>query len=463
MRRLTRYAIAVTATATCLITAGSVSHAFEPLQPLAARDVVPPVAAHQVGASGAGDIVDTVSAIAAETAAEQTEVLAYWTVERMRAARPALRRYPKPKKFPILYDPAVPPQPAGGADAPAGPGTTDPTAVDPSIADPGLLGTSGPGAAEPDATEPGTAEPGSEAPRPTPTGPAELGVPDPATAGTGPGNTGPGGTAPGAARPRSGTLLPDTLLPGLTQPGTATDPAPAAPAPAPRAAADGGGFLWKDGGAITRTTGKVFFTLNGTDYVCSASTTRSVNRDTVLTAGHCLNNGPGDFASRWIFVPGYRDGVRPYGTWTARRLFTPAPWKDKGDVDYDIGFGVLNTLSGRHVTDVVGAQPIGFNTGRSAYTYSFGYPSVNGYNGAQLYFCRGTAKHDKYGSNHQGIPCDMTEGSSGGPWLSGFNPATGMGVMTSVNSFGYDDMPEVMFGPYLGNDARALFTTVERA
>ena len=49
---------------------------------------------------------------------------------------------------------------------------------------------------------------------------------------------------------------------------------------------------------------------------------RSANRDTVLTAGHCVNDGPGAFHTNWMFVPGYRDGARPYGTWTARDLLT---------------------------------------------------------------------------------------------------------------------------------------------
>lgn len=458
MRRLVRYAIAVTATAACFATAGAVSHAFEPLQPVTARDVVPPAAAEPIGASGAGELLDVASAVAADTLAEQAEVLAYWTADRMRAARPTLRRMPKPKKLPILYDPAVPPQPAGGADVPATPndptapgatepGATDPRAVDPSAADPSGVGpgTTGPGAAEPGAAqEPGKAvEPG---------------------AAQEPGAAEQPGTAPRPRTGESGTLLPDGLLPGLGAPAPqqAAPPAAATPATVPRVAADGGGYPWNGGGAITRTTGKVFFTLEGTDYVCSASTVRSGNRDTVLTAGHCVNNGPGDFASRWVFVPGYRDGARPYGTWTARRLLTPTPWSGKGDVDYDVGFAVLNPLRGRHVTDVVGAQSMAFNSARGSYTYSFGYPSVSGYNGARLYFCRGTAKRDKYGSADQGIPCDMTEGSSGGPWFSGFNTATGVGVLTSVNSFGYDDMPEVMFGPYFGEKIRALFITAQR-
>jgi hypothetical protein len=38
---------------------------------------------------------------------------------------------------------------------------------------------------------------------------------------------------------------------------------------------------WPGGGAVARTTGKVFFTLDGTDYVCSGSTVASANSDVV--------------------------------------------------------------------------------------------------------------------------------------------------------------------------------------
>jgi V8-like Glu-specific endopeptidase len=59
--------------------------------------------------------------------------------------------------------------------------------------------------------------------------------------------------------------------------------------------------------------GKVFFTLQGTDYVCSGNAIAAVNENTIATAGHCLNSGPGDFASRLTFVPAYENGAAPFG------------------------------------------------------------------------------------------------------------------------------------------------------
>ena len=53
-----------------------------------------------------------------------------------------------------------------------------------------------------------------------------------------------------------------------------------------------------------------------------------------------------------------------------------------------------------------------------------------------------------------GIQCNMTGGSSGGGWVV---PTDGR--VYSVNSYGYSNLRNVMFGPYQGNIAQQLFTT----
>ena len=88
--------------------------------------------------------------------------------------------------------------------------------------------------------------------------------------------------------------------------------------------------------------GKVFFTLGGSNYVCSGTATSSSNGDVVTTAGHCLNEGPGAFATNFAFVPAYDNGAAPYGTWTAQTLYTTSAWAGSGDFDYDVGFAVMN-------------------------------------------------------------------------------------------------------------------------
>lgn len=195
--------------------------------------------------------------------------------------------------------------------------------------------------------------------------------------------------------------------------------------------------------------GKVFFTLGGTDYVCSGNAIASSNRSTVATAGHCVNEGPGAFASRWIFVPAYENGTAPYGQWTASALTAPTQWTSGGDISYDTGFARVANLNGASLSDTVGASGVSFNQARGLSYNAFGYPAAAPFNGATLQSCNGTATDDPYGqSQSQGIPCDMTGGSSGGPWFIGSGSG---GSQNSINSFGYNTVPNTMFGPYWGS------------
>lgn len=207
--------------------------------------------------------------------------------------------------------------------------------------------------------------------------------------------------------------------------------------------------------AVSATTGKVFFTLGGVDFVCSGSATSSTNGDVVSTAGHCVNEGPGAFATNWAFVPAYSNGSRPFGTWTARILVTTSAWANQGDINYDGGFAVMNTLNGAHLTAVVGGQGIGFNFARGLTYDAYGFPAAPPFNGETLQSCSGTAQADTFGGTQsQSIPCNMTGGSSGGPWFTG-------GVQNSINSFGYTGVPNRMFGPYFGTEIQSAFTSAQ--
>ncbi|GGT36436.1 trypsin-like serine peptidase [Nonomuraea spiralis] len=225
------------------------------------------------------------------------------------------------------------------------------------------------------------------------------------------------------------------------------------------------GSRWSTGGAVTRTTGRVFLTLAGADFVCSASTVSSASKDLVVTAGHCVKDGQGEWAENWTFVPGYgRGGEQPYGQYAARRMFVAAPWSRSADDNHDVGMVALTTSGGRHVADVVGTQDIAFNARRGGQTYGFGYPADPPYDGDRLVYCAGRLRDDPYKQTHdQGLGCAMTAGSSGGPWMSDFDPMTGRGTITSLSSFKYSDDQHTMYGPYFGEAAKAVYATAERA
>lgn len=230
-------------------------------------------------------------------------------------------------------------------------------------------------------------------------------------------------------------------------------------------AADGGGELYEGGGQVVRTTGKVFFTLGGVNYQCSGSSVVAGSESLVQTAGHCLNEGPGEFATNFVFIPQYRDGAAPFGQFTATELFTTEQWRTAGDLDYDVGYAKVGTANGSTLADAVGAQGIGFNLERGEEMYAFGYPAAAPYDGSKLAWCFGTVAADPLGSADQGLTCDMTGGSSGGPWFIDYDPAAGIGTLNSLNSFKYN-VPLFggrMYGPYFGSVVEQLYTTAAAA
>jgi hypothetical protein len=207
--------------------------------------------------------------------------------------------------------------------------------------------------------------------------------------------------------------------------------------------------------------GKVFFTLGGANYVCSGNAVSSTNGSTVATAGHCVNEGPGAYATNFVFVPAYENGAAPYGKWSARALYAPSQWVSNGDMTYDTGFAVMNPLNGKNLTAVVGGSGVAFNQARGLTYKSYGYPAAAPYNGETLKSCSGTATNDPNNPqfNSQGIPCDMTGGSSGGPWFIG---TSSDGVQNSINSYGYN-RSAVMYGPYWGSVIQATYASAAKS
>ncbi len=207
--------------------------------------------------------------------------------------------------------------------------------------------------------------------------------------------------------------------------------------------------------------GKVFFTINGSGYVCSGNSVNSTNGSTVSTAGHCMNEGPGVYYKDFVFVPAYENGAAPYGKWPARTLIATSQWVNNGDINYDTGFAVVSTLNGKRLADVVGASGVAFNQSRGLNYTAYGYPAAAPYDGQRLWSCAGKATNDRINSGNttQGIPCTMTGGSSGGPWFIG----TGSnGLQNSVNSYGYNGV-QMMYGPYWGTVIQNTYKTAAAA
>ncbi|ADD41489.1 trypsin-like serine peptidase [Stackebrandtia nassauensis] len=220
--------------------------------------------------------------------------------------------------------------------------------------------------------------------------------------------------------------------------------------------ADSTGDPWTGGGDVVNTAGRVFFKFDGKDASCSGNAVTSDNGNTVLTAGHCVKY-QGAWHTDWVFVPGYHDGQAPFGEWPASKTLTTPQWEADEDMNYDVGAAVVEPQGGKSLTDTVGGQGVAFNGEYNQKMYAFGFPAADPYDGEKFIYCGGTSSKDVLLTQDHSLPCDMTGGSSGGPWFREFDEATGTGLQSSVNSFGYKFLPNVMFGPYFGDDAKALY------
>jgi hypothetical protein len=255
-------------------------------------------------------------------------------------------------------------------------------------------------------------------------------------------------TGPGVPETRTG------LLDGLVGGGD----------PQTRAAVDAGA---NNTAFPQRVHGKVFFTISGGsdpgNFLCSGTAVRSPSHTLVWTAGHCVNDAEfdGGFATNFEFVPGYRNGQRPFGEWVAQQLFTTSGWQENVNIRFDFGAAVMGRDGdGRGIQDVVGARGIAFNQSRNQTFVAYGYPAVStifrSFNGQLLYTCTSPRIGNDNPTGGTGpqpmeIDCDMTGGSSGGGWVIDGQ------FVNSVTSYGYEFDFNSLFGPYQGTTARNLY------
>ena len=231
---------------------------------------------------------------------------------------------------------------------------------------------------------------------------------------------------------------------------------------------------------MAAAVGKVFFTLDGEDYACSGALVGGKHPNVVLTAAHCVSGGPGrggaaQWATNWVFVPGFADGGPPYGEYTARRFFVSPDWTgpEGGREQYDAAFvqvaaATLHGASGPWVSGTAQPPPglpVEFAAGQDAAppsrSYVFGYPAQAPYSGLDLDYCAGPAVASGGSAR---TPCGMTAGDSGGPWLAGFSPRAGTGAVFAVSTYKVSSKPRVLYGAVLGPQARALYArAVSRA
>jgi V8-like Glu-specific endopeptidase len=244
------------------------------------------------------------------------------------------------------------------------------------------------------------------------------------------------------------------------------------------------------------TMGKLFFTIPegasdpAGDYVCSGSV--ALDNHTVVTARHCMYDiSTHKWYSNWTFYPGWSNGTDGTlgGGWKVNFAYT---WVSNGGNStwyWDIGLLSMHDSTGKGCGGDSG-KVIGNYTGWLGWTYGgdytqrqwniFGYPQAAPFEGNYLYQDNGaTGILNPLGATgivEVGNP--QTGGTSGGPWIIGFDPndgATpapnnnvfnGLNLVNGVNSFQWTNPPEPLAinGPMFNSDNfENLYTAYTKA
>jgi V8-like Glu-specific endopeptidase len=238
------------------------------------------------------------------------------------------------------------------------------------------------------------------------------------------------------------------------------------------------GASWTGNGAIEQRSGKLYFSTSGGNWQCSASVANSSasgSQAVLLTAGHCVYDGSEGWSFNVVYIPNFDDAPTGtcsqtvYGCWTGTRLainsdFYPSGFGPDAALRVDYGFilvgpgGKSGSADLDTVTGGYGLKTSGVSL--SDTQWAFGYPAAGRYKGKDLTYCKGSTINDPYDVGTWGMACNMTGGSSGGPWLWGTtNPADGSGQLSSVNSYGYSGLT-YMFGPRFNSETTTVLSDV---
>ena len=207
-----------------------------------------------------------------------------------------------------------------------------------------------------------------------------------------------------------------------------------------------------------RYAGKLFFTIPGQgNFQCSASVVR--NR-LIVTAAHCMYSAGIGFHTNWIYIPGY-DGAQstvakqePYCRWSWSYGIVPTNWiSTSGSLPNKTDFGLLEMTdrscngftAATRISSVTGRFTVATNHAGNTHVTMLGYPGnfdsglIMQRNDSSDRRTTSVANAVEYGS-------DMTQGSSGGPWVENFGTGaapTGSyatrNAVVAVTSYIYND------------------------
>jgi hypothetical protein len=206
-------------------------------------------------------------------------------------------------------------------------------------------------------------------------------------------------------------------------------------------------------------------------HFCTASVVKSRSGDLLITAAHCVWGLSLAHPGRLLFAPGYARGKFPRGLWVVTRRFTDSRWSGSQNPDDDVAFLVVRPVTtadgisapvpplapGATVRGVAGADRLRFDAPLPESIRAIGYPD-----GSDLpVSCSTRAVAFDPGSLRQVMfACPgFTDGTSGGPMISEFDPVKRTGAVIGVIG-GYQqggDSPSISYSSAFSGNIKALY------
>eukprot|EP00899_Mesostigma_viride_P025000 jgi/Mesvir1/5685/Mv15700-RA.1 len=248
---------------------------------------------------------------------------------------------------------------------------------------------------------------------------------------------------------------------------------------------------WTFGGRVQRAVGRIYFEMPSKNspgendwvgYVCSGTVVKDTrsDRSIIITAAHCVyDDSHKAFARNVLFIPNQAAGKSAtdtdcsndvMGCWRTAFGIVETAWAAStfpANQKWDYAFYVV-PVTGAHVAGrkgassslekAAGALPIKFEAPTiRGFTYSFGYPYSDD---PKLMYCAEPVTRQQ-GTDWWLPKCELTGGTSGGPWIQPFSKSSGSGPIISVTSWRFDRWKGGLAGAQLATQyttAKQLFT-----